>query len=889
MTPGLNPGPNPVVSASALGAVRLTLRPDRADFVATGTTGQLDNGSVPCQSAGTDTVPPTKPVLATPVASSTPTGASVALSWTASTDDRGVAGYRVRRDGIAVSGDLPAATLTYTDTPLQPSTQYTYTVEAFDSFGNTALSDPQTVTTPGTGQVVIQAPGSATQDTYAAANSPAAKGSATTVKVSSSASTSGQQITYLKFNVTGTSGVGKATLMLNATSTSSAATATVYGVADTTWSESTMTYPLRPAIGAAAAAPPIAGIAAGQWKSWDVTDLVAGNGTVSLALQQTGTNSTAMSFNSKENGTAALSPMLVIDPPTSTTPSTPTGLAGTATSPTTVALSWRASTSGAVHHYDVFRDGALIGTAAPVASPSYTDATAFAATTYSYSVAAVDAAGSTSAQSAAVPVTTPAGDTTGPTVVSTTPTDGATGVAVTTNATATFSEALAPATVTGQTVTLKDAAGSAVPASVSYDAASTTATLNPDADLAQGTTYTATVTGGAGGVTDTAGNPVGADTTWSFSTVAAPAPVASFTATPTSGQAPLAVQFTDTSTGNPTSWSWDFGDGTTATTQSPAHTYTAPGTYTVTLTAAIGTGPTTTANGTVTVAPPPPTASFTAAPTSGRAPLPVQFTDTSTGATAWSWDFGDGTTATTQSPAHTYTAPGTYTVTLTASNATGPSAPVTATVTATGVKFRASTATTGNSTGVAIPRPAGVANGDVLVMQLTADQNPTLSTLSGWTAIPSTPLSVGTGIREFAFYHVVTNAAAEPASYSWTLSAKLKWGAVMTAFSGVSTASPLETGVSTQVSTAAATSLTVPGVTATGTGTMLIGAIGLNNPGTAATPATGWTVGADSTGTQRAVLAYRYLATPAASGNLTWSLSKSAPSGGWLLALHAAG
>ncbi|MEW1939569.1 PKD domain-containing protein, partial [Pseudarthrobacter sp. NPDC080037] len=41
------------------------------------------------------------------------------------------------------------------------------------------------------------------------------------------------------------------------------------------------------------------------------------------------------------------------------------------------------------------------------------------------------------------------------------------------------------------------------------------------------------------------------------------APVASFTASPTSGTAPLNVSFTDTSTGSPTSWAWDFGDGGT--------------------------------------------------------------------------------------------------------------------------------------------------------------------------------------------------------------------------------------------------------------------------------------------------------------------------------------
>ncbi|WP_269429543.1 PKD domain-containing protein, partial [Sinomonas humi] len=62
------------------------------------------------------------------------------------------------------------------------------------------------------------------------------------------------------------------------------------------------------------------------------------------------------------------------------------------------------------------------------------------------------------------------------------------------------------------------------------------------------------------------------------------APVASFTASATTGTAPLAVSFTDTSTGSPTSWSWDFGDGSTSTVQNPAHTYSAAGTYTVALT-----------------------------------------------------------------------------------------------------------------------------------------------------------------------------------------------------------------------------------------------------------------------------------------------------------------
>ena len=151
------------------------------------------------------------------------------------------------------------------------------------------------------------------------------------------------------------------------------------------------------------------------------------------------------------------------------------------------------------------------------------------------------------------------------------------------------------------------------------------------------------------------------------------APTASFTATPSTGAAPLTVAFADTSTGAPTSWAWTFGDGGTSTLQSPSHTYAAAGTYTATLTATNATGSnSTTKTITVTSAATAPTASFTATPSSGTAPLAVSFTDTSTGSpTSWAWDFGDGGTSTSQNPAHTYAAAGTYTATLTATNATG--------------------------------------------------------------------------------------------------------------------------------------------------------------------------------------------------------------------------
>ncbi len=60
---------------------------------------------------------------------------------------------------------------------------------------------------------------------------------------------------------------------------------------------------------------------------------------------------------------------------------------------------------------------------------------------------------------------------------------------------------------------------------------------------------------------------------------------ADFSATPTSGKAPLTVQFTDLSTyPGATAWWWQFGDGGTSTQQHPMHAYQQPGEYRVSLT-----------------------------------------------------------------------------------------------------------------------------------------------------------------------------------------------------------------------------------------------------------------------------------------------------------------
>jgi PKD repeat protein len=147
---------------------------------------------------------------------------------------------------------------------------------------------------------------------------------------------------------------------------------------------------------------------------------------------------------------------------------------------------------------------------------------------------------------------------------------------------------------------------------------------------------------------------------------------ADFTASPTSGPAPLAVTFTNTSTGEYITSRWNFGDGVTSTLTNPTHTYTTAGSYTVTLTVGDGVDSNTVTRTNYIAVYTPVQVDFTASPTSGIAPLTVVFTNTSTGDYTTSlWDFGDGITSTLTSPTHTYTAAGVYTVTLTASGPGG--------------------------------------------------------------------------------------------------------------------------------------------------------------------------------------------------------------------------
>jgi hypothetical protein len=103
-----------------------------------------------------DTEAPTTPAG---LAAGTTTGTSVPLTWSPSTDNVGVTGYDILRDGSAVA---TSTTPSYNDTGLTPDTTYSYTVRARDAAGNTSpLGTAVTARTKsgGTGAFVLAAAG----------------------------------------------------------------------------------------------------------------------------------------------------------------------------------------------------------------------------------------------------------------------------------------------------------------------------------------------------------------------------------------------------------------------------------------------------------------------------------------------------------------------------------------------------------------------------------------------------------------------------------------------------------------------------------------------------------------------------------------------------------
>ena len=113
-----------------------------------------------------DTQPPSTPTsLSAYVNSST----QISLSWAASTDNMGVTGYKIYRNGVEIGWHSSATTPAYTSTGLSPGTSYSYTVAAQDAAGNLSLQSASVSATTLSSVILVTLP--ATPDHFVASAS----------------------------------------------------------------------------------------------------------------------------------------------------------------------------------------------------------------------------------------------------------------------------------------------------------------------------------------------------------------------------------------------------------------------------------------------------------------------------------------------------------------------------------------------------------------------------------------------------------------------------------------------------------------------------------------------------------------------------------------------
>ena len=275
-----------------------------------------------------ESTPPTSP---TNLQATVVSGTQINLSWSASSDNTGMRGYGIYRDGVLVN-TVDQNTLNYSDTNLSPATSYVYRVDAFDGSGNhSALSASKSATTQSTATYTFNP----VADAYVAGDFATTNyGTSALLK----ADTSPVFQSYLRFNVGDVSGtITKAILRLYTTS-SSASGYQIRGVNGQSWEEGSVLYNNAPAVGFVIGSS--GNFAMGNWTSVDVTSMVTGNGVYDFAL--TTASTATLNFNSRES--SSNQPQLVIQ--TATNPPTPSPTPSPTPTPTPLPAAGDLDTTG---------------------------------------------------------------------------------------------------------------------------------------------------------------------------------------------------------------------------------------------------------------------------------------------------------------------------------------------------------------------------------------------------------------------------------------------------------------------------------------------------------------------------------------------------------------
>jgi len=412
-------------------------------------------------SGSADTTPPSAP---TGLTASVVSSSQINLSWTASTDNVGVTGYKVERcQGASCTTFAQIGTPTttsYADTGLSASTSYSYRVRATDAAGNlSAYSSTVSASTASNPITYVQSNSASPSTTVSTISTafPAAQaaGHFIVVGVSWGAAASISSVTDTKGNTY--------TLAVGPTTFSGAASAIYYArnivaaaaganTVTVTFNTATGTPDLRvaeysgvdttsPLDVTAASTGTSATSNSGSATTTNANDLLIGSNAVLSGTQAAGTGYTSRQISAFDgniledkivSATGAYSATATLSSSAAwvmqmaafkaagsssgdtTPPSTPTGLTATVASGTQINLSWTASTDNVgVTGYQVERcQGAGCSTFTQVGAPSsssFSDTGLTASTSYSYRVRATDAAGNLSGYSSVASATTTSG------------------------------------------------------------------------------------------------------------------------------------------------------------------------------------------------------------------------------------------------------------------------------------------------------------------------------------------------------------------------------------------------------------------------------------------------------------------------------------------------
>ncbi len=333
---------------------------------------------------GTDTLPPSVP---SGLVSSDLSTSSAKVSWSAATDNVGVTHYRVLRDGTQIG---TTTTTSYVDTGLTASTDYTYTIRAVDAAGN--VSAPSTALSVATAINPVPIIPSVFDFEDGTLHGWQAHYAPSVALANSNAkAASGGRSLAISLADPGYPTINTTTRM---NEVAPGATVKLR-----MWAPAGSPLVAKPYVENMGEYPAFLGTTTLNPNAWkEITFTVPDYAIRSIGIQMDNPNGWT--------GTYYLDAVSISGVSTgdTTAPTVPIGLTAGAVTPTSIPLSWTASTDDVgVTEYRILREGTQVGT---TTSTSFTDTGLTPSTSYSYTVRAVDAAGNVSAASTPLTVST---------------------------------------------------------------------------------------------------------------------------------------------------------------------------------------------------------------------------------------------------------------------------------------------------------------------------------------------------------------------------------------------------------------------------------------------------------------------------------------------------